>query len=137
MSSRFNGDANPSEALAVDRDLKEAFQSLDPASHDPNYWFRFRGWVMTDAARELARRRLMADLTVADVLNSWSRTVLPTALLAAAMAGVMLMRTAEPPVETAIGLEELLVSELPAETVPVLLSADAAAGIVAFASDEY
>jgi hypothetical protein len=137
MSSRFNGDAGKSEALGANRDLREALHSLDPASIDPNYWLRFRGWVMTDAARELARRRLMAELTVADVLNSWSRTVLPTALLAAAMAGVMLMRTPEPPVEIAIGLEELLVSELPAETVPVLLSADADAGIVAFASDEF
>jgi len=133
MSIRFNNDAE----LPDDMVLSEALESLDPASVDPNYWFRFRGWVMTGAAAELARRRLMAELTVGDVLNSWSRAVLPTALLAAAMAGLMLMQPTEAPVETAIALEELLVSEIRAETVPLLLSRDAGEGIVAFARDEF
>ena len=37
--------------------------------------------------------------------------------------------------EHPIGVEELLVSDIPRETVPVLLSPDAATGVVAFASE--
>ena len=63
-----------------------ALAVLDPASHDPNYWFRFRSWVMSGAARELSRRRLVARLTVGDVLESWARALVPTAALVAALA---------------------------------------------------
>ena len=68
-----------------------ALEASDPAYADTNDWFRCRSWVMTGAARELARRRVMADLTVGDVLTSWARAVVPTAVLAAVMAGIMLM----------------------------------------------
>ena len=37
----------------------------------------------------------------------------------------------------AVGVEELLVREIPAQTQPVLLSPNAAEGIVAFAMDMY
>ena len=42
-----------------------------------------------------------------------------------------------PPEVKPVGVEELLVVEVPKETQPVLLSPDAASGIVAFASDIY
>jgi hypothetical protein len=120
--------------MGRDMALAEALGALDPSSRDPNYWLRFRGWVVTGASRELARRRLMAELTVGDVLTSWARMVVPTAVLAAAMAGMMLMRGGGV-TEHPIGVEELLVSDIPRETVPVLLSPDAATGVVAFASE--
>ncbi|MGB1779084.1 MAG: hypothetical protein ACPHQP_05980, partial [Longimicrobiales bacterium] len=76
---------------------------------------------------------------VEDVLASWSRAVLPAAM-AAAVAAIAFIRSPQaeaPPVATAVGVEELLVVEVPEATQPVLLSPDAAAGIVAFASDIY
>lgn len=125
----------PSDGSGRDRILADALEALDPASHDPSYWFRFRGWVMNGAAGELARRRLTADLTVGDVLASWARTVVPTALLAAAVAGMIMVRSEASATQQFVGVEELLVSEIPTETVPILLSTDAAAGMVAFAAE--
>ena len=78
--------------LERDREVEEALAALDPRHRDPNYWFRFRAWVMSGAARELARRRLMAQLTVGDVMESWARAVIPTAMLAAVLAGLILIR---------------------------------------------
>lgn len=120
-----------------DAQLGAALDALDPAHDDANYWLRFRGEVLEGAARELARRRAVAKLTVQDVLSSWSKTVVPTALLAATVAGIALMRPSQADVVQSMSIEELLVSEIPAETVPVLLSPDEAAGVVAFASDEF
>lgn len=120
--------------------LTEALAALDPASADPDYWLRFRTWVVTEAAAELARRRMMVEVTIEDVLASWSRAVLPVAM-AAAVAAIALIRSpsvdAPPVAVAAVGVEELLVIEVPEQTKPVLLSPDAASGIVAFASDIY
>lgn len=113
--------------------LSKALESLDPATEDPNYWVRFRGWVLTGAARELARRRLVAQLTVGDVMTSWARMVVPTAVLAAAVAGLLLMRAEATTNPLPMGLEELLVSEIPGETVPLLVPPEGTAGVVAFA----
>ena len=125
----------------LDRDvvLGDALRALDPASNDPNYWLRFRGVVMSRAARELSRRRRMVDMTVGDVLTAWARTLVPTAAFAAALAAIVLVRGQAETVEQAqlppMGVEELLVSELPLESVPALLATDAAAGLVVFASE--
>ncbi len=54
-------------------DLGASLSALDPASADPAYWPRFRAHVIDRAGAELARRRRLAELTVADVLSSWSR----------------------------------------------------------------
>jgi hypothetical protein len=135
MSNWFRRDPGPSDEVGRDIALAEALEVLDPASQDPNYWFRFRGWVMTGAARELARRRLIAEITVGDVLTSWARAVVPTAVLAAALAAIVLMRAGTVPTQHPIGVEELLMSEIPSEIVPVLLSPDETAGVVAFASE--
>ena len=125
--------------LGRDIELEGQLRVLDPSQDDPSYWFRFRGWVMKEAADELARRRLAVDLTVEDLLESWSRTVIPVAM-AAATAAIALMRNSpndDPKVFLAVGVEELLVREIPAQTQPVLLSPNAAEGIVAFALDIY
>ena len=131
---RSNGSA---EELGRDRVLAEALASLDPATADPNYWFRFRGWVMTGAAVGLERRRLMAELTVADVLNSWALRVIPTALLAALLAGIMLVRTEGTPSATHVGVEELLVSEVSSEAVATLLMDSGLESVAILASDEF
>jgi hypothetical protein len=135
MTEWWKKDGAGPDGLGGEMHLGETLRYLDPAMSDPNYWFRFRGWVMTAAARELSRRRLMAQITVGDVMSSWARTVVPTALLAAALAGMMLVRTAPTPAARQMDLEELLLSEIPGETVPVLLAPDATAGVVAFVSE--
>ena len=125
--------------LGRDLELEEQLRVLDPSQDDPSYWFRFRGWVMKEAEGELARRRMSVDLTVEDLLESWSRTVIPVAM-AAAIAAIALIRSSpddDPKVFMAVGVEELLVREIPAQTQPVLLSPNAAEGIVAFAMDMY
>ena len=125
--------------LGRDLELEEQLRVLDPSQDDPSYWFRFRGWVMKEAEGELARRRMSVDLTVEDLLESWSRTVIPVAM-AAAIAAIALIRSSPddaPELFMAVGVEELLVREIPAQTQPVLLSPNAAEGIVAFAMDTY
>ena len=64
-----------SDDLGRDMILAESLEALDPARRDPNYWMRFRGAVLSAAGRELARRRLIQELTVEDVLTSWARTI--------------------------------------------------------------
>lgn len=128
-------DAESTDELGRDMMLAEALESLDPAGYDPNYWFRFHGRVMVGAGTELARRRMMANLTVAEVLVSWSRTVVPTAVLAAAVAALMLVREGPGSFERPVGVEELLVTDIPAEAVPAMLSVDAPVAFVTFASE--
>lgn len=135
MSDWVRRNSAGSDGLGRDVELAEAFKSLDPAIRDPNYWLRFRGWVVSGAARELARRRLMAQLTVGDVMSSWARTLVPTAVLAAALAGMLLVRSGPATGPHTMVLEELLVTDIPGETVPVLLEPNGTEGVVAFASE--
>lgn len=110
--------------------LVEPLRALDPGSTDPAYWFRFHRRVMSDAAGELARRRMMGDLTVSDLLTSWSRTLVPGAFLAAAMAAFLLLQDPgpEPSSRSAtapMGVEEVLVDGLEGPTIPAALAPDA------------
>ena len=121
-------DAGRTDELGRDMELAERLGVLDPASGDPHYWLRFRASVMGDAARALAHRRLLAELTVSDVLTSWGRAVVPAAL-AAAVAGLMLLRAGSVDVTpVAVQLEPFPVAEL--ETLE-LLSPDQAVGFAA------
>jgi hypothetical protein len=76
----------------------------------------------------------MAQLTVGDVMQSWARTVVPTAVAAALLAGLLLIRSSALSAPLPIGVEELLVSEIQGETIPMMLEAEDA-GAVAFASE--
>lgn len=120
--------------LGRDVQLAQALALIDPASRDPNYWLRFRSWVLQGAARELARRRMMARMTVGDVVNSWARALVPTALLAAVLAGVVLWRSGAPLV---VSIEELLVSEIEGETIPVMASPARSREVVTFAVEAF
>ncbi|MDT8340891.1 MAG: hypothetical protein RQ751_05195 [Longimicrobiales bacterium] len=70
--------------------------ALDPGREDAAYWVRFHRDTVAGAAFELARRRREAERTVVDVVSSWSRTLLPLALAAAAAAGIFLARAEAP-----------------------------------------
>jgi hypothetical protein len=122
-----------------DLELASHLRFADPASGDANYWLRFQSWVLENAAPELARRRLMADLTVGDLLAAWARTLVPAAMLAAALAGLIVARSAvaSRPAPLAVGVEELLVSGIEDETIPVTLRNDESATAVAFAGDRF
>lgn len=130
MTGWFKRDTGTHD-LGRDTRLAEALKALDPASHDPNFWVRFHSRIMAGANRELARRRLVVDLTIGDVLVSWARTVVPTALAAAAVAFLMLTRPVPAAVQQPADVEDLLLSDVPAESVPAILSASD--GTVVFA----
>ena len=134
MKDRVHDEADYADELGSDEALAQALRLLDPAQIDPNYWLRFRSWVLSNAVAELARRRLMHELTVADVMSSWARAVVPTAALAAALAGLLLVRGADVPSPLPVGVEELLVSEVEGETIPAALAPETN-GAVAFASE--
>lgn len=108
-------------------------RELDPAHRDPGYWHRLKRSILAAAAPELARRRAMEELTVSAVLLSWSRTVVPAALLAAALAGLLLLRQPVAPGPSPAAVDELLVGELPEEPFPVLFQ-EGGGGGVTFAS---
>lgn len=120
MRSRRNG--SETDELGRDMQLARALDLLDPASGDATYWLRFRSWVLESAAPELARRRLMGKVTIGDVLGSWARTVVPTAMVAAAVAGVLLIRAEAIVAPQPIGVEELLLTEIEGVPIPVALS---------------
>jgi hypothetical protein len=125
------------DGVGRDMELAEALASLDPASQDPNYWLRFRSWVMSGAAAELARRRLMAQLTIGDVVQSWARTLVPTAVLTAAIAGLMLMRGGVFAPPRPIGVEEMLMSGIERESLTATPTLDPSADVVTFASESF
>jgi len=134
MRENVHNGSDYTEGLNQEDELAQALGLLDPAQQDPSYWVRFRSWVVSNAGAELARRRLVRELTVADVMSSWARAVVSTAALVAALAGLMLVRGAGPPALQLVGVEELLVSEVEGETIPTLLAPETN-GMVAFAAE--
>lgn len=127
--------AGSDDGEARDPGLASALEFLDPASRDPGFWMRFQARVLQGAGPELARRRLMADLTVGDVLTGWARALVPTAMLAAAVAALILIRlTPATPVAT---LEDLLTAGIETPTIPEALDESEAAASVAFAAERF
>lgn len=136
MMTWFRRGTGEGPDLGRDPMVSEALESLDPASREANYWFRFHGRVMAAASAELSRRRMMARLTVVDVMASWSRTVVPTAMLAAAVAALILVRAGSGSLDTATAADELM-AELPGEPVPVLEESSAAVIFASFGPDNF
>jgi hypothetical protein len=89
-----------------------------------------------DRARvELARRRLEVEPTIAEVVFAWRRTLVPMTLLAAALAGILLVGNGEqasslPP----MALEDVLTEGLSLEPIPTVLGREAELDEVAFLS---
>ena len=122
-----------SDELGRDMELASALELLDPERSDPGYWMRFRSRVMRLAGPELARRRLMGEPSLPDVVMSWSRAVVPAAMLAAALAGIVLLRDHAVPQPATVGVEELLVAGVQGSTIPAELERTQ----VAFASESF
>ncbi len=101
-------------------DPRTSLAFLDPEAGDSGYWYRFRHRVMVLAGPELARRRAARPVTVGDVVLGWRNALVPTALLAAALAGLLLMQDRGLQTAPQGGYEELMVSGLE-ESIPAVL----------------
>lgn len=98
---------------------KTRLDPLDPGFEDPAFWHRFQDRVMRAAVPELARRRWNRELTMSQVVLSWSRMLVPLSAAAAVVAGLFLARTEiSPAVPQLDAIEELLVAE--ADDLPFL-----------------
>ena len=117
-------------------DERLPLRSLDPGSADPGFWVRFHARVMDRARAELARRRLAAEPTVAEVVFAWRRTLIPLTLLAAALAGILLTmnggesQSSLPP----MALEDMLLENVSGDPLPAVLIGEAELDEVAFLS---
>ena len=137
MIHRVKHDCDLSDDSGPDRDLAQAFTQLDPEYQDPTYWYHFRQWILENAAGELARRRLIHDVTVGAVMMSWARTIVPAALVTAIVAGLLLSRNQSVVPAEPLGIEELLTSGVEGQTIPALLAPSEMSDAVVFASEVF
>lgn len=137
MSGNRQGGDGVGDELGRDMELASALAFVDPATRDPNYRLRFQSWVMGRAAGELARRRLMAELTIGEVLSGWARAVVPTAVIAAVVAGLVLIKTTPVTTPARATVEDLLLVGVEDEAFPAALSGDDEASAVAFAGERF
>ncbi len=113
--------------------MRRALEALDPSTVEPSYWFLFHRGVMTSLAGELERRSRLAALTVSDVLVSWSRTLVPAAMLAAAVAAFLLLGPfGGSPLP--VGVDELLADGI---GVPAPITTEGGDGVVSFAAESF
>ena len=120
-----------------DPELEGMLGTLDPGSSDDTYWPRFHRSVMTRAFEELARRRIAVNLTVAGLVSSWGRTLVPTAAAAAAVGAFFLLRPVPAPEVGLMAVEEELAQGIDGQSIPDVLADENlpdAAGVV-FASE--
>ncbi len=104
---------------------------LDPGISDSGYWDRFRFHVMSEAEAELARRRA-AGVTIGEVLEKWSRTLVPLAAAAAAVALILIWRGPSVDALPTMGIEEALTWDLEDEVLPTLFGSEAPGEASAF-----
>jgi hypothetical protein len=116
-------------------DDRAPLDPLDPGSRDPGFWIRFHAAVMAQAKDELARRRMVGELTITDVVFRWRKALVPLTLVAASLAGILALDYGEPvdPLGP-IALEEALVEDLNGDPIPTVLGAVAELDEVAFLS---
>lgn len=114
------------------QDERAPLGSLDPEVWDPGFWERFHRRVLARAAGELARRRSSAP-HIDDLLLSWSRAVVPAALLAASLGGVLVLRGLGP-AEEAATLQEVLAPE-DADLAAALAAAETLDAVNVFLAD--
>lgn len=107
---------------------------MDPESDRPGYWDRLRALVLQRAAFELARRRRLARESVRTVLSGWSRSLIPVAVGAAAVAAFLVgsgVRQAVDPSPPLL-LEDVLASEVADGAFQAVMSGREPASPVAF-----
>jgi hypothetical protein len=107
---------------------------LDPARTTPGYWAEFRRSAVLAAGPELARRRRLAAVTVSDIVFSWSRALLPTAAMAAAIALLMVLRSQPEEGQAALTLDEILWEGIDVSSIEPATTSEVE---VSFASSNY
>jgi hypothetical protein len=95
-----------------DMEAQVPLGGLDPAGGEPDYWVRYQERVLAHVRPELARRRTM-EASIPLLLVSWGRKVVPMALLAAGMAGILLLSGGgDAEVATLWAVEDILQEEV-------------------------
>lgn len=124
----------PDEVNMQDDNRMTALEVLDPGYGRPGYWSDRRAAIMDRVAFELARRRAAARESVTAVLSGWSRSLIPVAAAAAAIATVLVATEARRPAEPApqLVLQDILGDEPGEGAFEVLLSIDRSASPGAF-----
>lgn len=116
-------------------DARVPLESLDPGTGDPGYWIRFHGRVMAGARDELARRRMAGEWSIAEVVFQWRKTLVPLTLVAAALAGILVLGYEEPISQfSPIALEDALIQGLSGDPIPTVLERTTEFDEVAFLS---
>ena len=113
---------------------RASLEAVDPGYGLPGYWDRFQATVMERVAFELARRRKFARESVAAVLSGWSRSLIPVAVAAAAVAAILVgseVRHAADAVPPLV-LEDVLANEVGDGALQALMSGQTPASPVAF-----
>jgi hypothetical protein len=98
-------------------------EPLDPGFRDPGFWVRFHARVMRLAEGELARRRVAGELNVVEVVFAWRKALVPLTLMAAALAGLLLVQQNPEASLSPLALEEVLIGGLESDPIPVVLAA--------------
>jgi hypothetical protein len=116
----------------IDDGVREVLTTLDPERMDSGYWQRFHRWAMNSAGAELVRRRRGADASVSGVMLSWWRTLVPTAVVAAILAGFFLLRDGTPLQQPLVymSVDELILDGIDVPVMPAFETADSDGGIV-------
>ncbi len=117
-----------------DNDTMTSLRALDPGHERPGYWTETRARIMDRVAFELARRRAAARESVASVLSGWSRSLIPAAVAAAAIAAVLVSTEAR---ESGVPEAQLVMQDMLGESAndaafEILLSADRTGSAGAF-----
>lgn len=107
---------------------------MDPEHDRPGYWDRLHATVLERAALELARRRRRARESVGAVLSGWSRSLIPVAAAAAAIAAFLVGSEVRQAVDSAppLLLEDILASEVEDGAFRAVMSGREPANPVAF-----
>lgn len=107
---------------------------MDPGHDRPGYWNRLRAAVLKRAAFELARRRRLARGSVGAVLSGWSRSLIPVAAAAAAIAAFLVGSEVRQAADSAppLLLEDVLANEVEDGAYQAVMSGREPANPVAF-----
>jgi hypothetical protein len=114
--------------------IERTLTSLDPAAHEPRYWFEFQRGVMLSAGAELTRRRRLSEVTVSDVVFSWSRALVPAAAVASLAAFFALRPLGIEAPRPGLRIEEILFENTEVTASDV---SNQVAGEISFAVDVY
>jgi hypothetical protein len=99
-------------------------EPLDPGFRDPGFWVRFHTRVMRLAEGELGRRRMTNEVSVVEVMFAWRKALVPMTLMAAALAGLLLVQEDPESSLSPVPVEEVLIGGLDGDPIPVVLAAE-------------